>query len=155
MGFFRQEYWNGLPFPSSEDIPDQGSNPRLLQVSYFAGRFFTTVPPEKPKYKHTDKFKVNAWGWCTGMTQRDSMGREEGGGRREEGSGWGTHVYLWQFHFDIWQNQYNIVKLNKIKFKKEKKKNEKSYTMQIISIIKQLCLYWYQSRLKDKEYHCR
>ena len=58
MGFSRQEYWNGLPFPSSEDLPDQGSNPHLLQVSYFAGRFFTTVPPEKPKYKHTDKFKV-------------------------------------------------------------------------------------------------
>ena len=45
-----------------------------------------------------------AWGWCTGMTQRDGMGREEG-------SGWGTHVYLWQIHFDICQNQYNIVKL--------------------------------------------
>ena len=43
------------------------------------------------------------------------MRREE-----EEGSGWGTHVYLWQIHFDIWQNQYNIVKLNKIKFKKIK-----------------------------------
>jgi len=43
------------------------------------------------------------------------MGREEGGG-----SGWGTHVYLWQIHFDIWQNQYNIVKLNKIKLKKNK-----------------------------------
>ena len=42
----------------------------------------------------------------------------EAGGRRKEGSGWGTHVYLWQIHFDIWQNQYNIVKLNKIKFKK-------------------------------------
>ena len=47
------------------------------------------------------------------MTQRDGMRR------REEGSGWGTHVYLWQIHFDIWQNQYNIVKLNKIKFKKK------------------------------------
>ena len=41
------------------------------------------------------------------------------GGGREEGSGWGTHVYLWQIHFDIWQNQYNIVKLNKIKIKKK------------------------------------
>ena len=50
-------------------------------------------------------------GWCTGTTQRDGMGREEG-------SGWGTHVYLLQIHFDIWQNQYNIVKLNKIKKKK-------------------------------------
>ena len=23
---------------------------------------------------------LDAWGWCTGMTQRDGMGREEGGG---------------------------------------------------------------------------
>ena len=36
----------------------------------------------------------------------------------EEGSDWVTHVYLWQIHFDIWQNKYNIVKLNKIKKKK-------------------------------------
>ena len=43
-----------------------------------------------------------------------------GWGRREEGSGWGTHIYLWQIHFDIWQNQYNNVKLNKIKLKKKK-----------------------------------
>ena len=42
------------------------------------------------------------------------------GGRREEGSGCGTHVYLCQIHFDTWQNQYNIVKLNKIKFKKKR-----------------------------------
>ena len=34
---------------------------------------------------------------CTGTTQRDGMGREEG-------PGWGTHVYLWRIHFDIWQN---------------------------------------------------
>ena len=40
---------------------------------------------------------LDAWGWCTGTTQRDGMGREEG-------SGWGTHVYLWRIHFDIWQN---------------------------------------------------
>jgi len=52
---------------------------------------------------------LDAWGWCTGTTQRDGMGREEGGGFRM-----GRHVYLWQIHFDIWQNQYNIVKLNKI-----------------------------------------
>ena len=29
---------------------------------------------------------LDAWGWCTGTTQRDGVGREEG-------SGWGTHVY--------------------------------------------------------------
>ena len=28
MGFSRQEYWSGLPFPSPEDLPDPGSEPR-------------------------------------------------------------------------------------------------------------------------------
>ena len=27
MGFSRQEYWSGLPFPSPEDIPDPGIEP--------------------------------------------------------------------------------------------------------------------------------
>jgi len=27
MGFLRQEYWSGLPFPSSEDLPDPGIEP--------------------------------------------------------------------------------------------------------------------------------
>ena len=30
----------------------------------------------------------DAWGWCTGMTQRDGMGREVGGGGED-----GEHVY--------------------------------------------------------------
>ena len=30
MGFSRQEYWSGLPFPSPGDLPDQGSNPGLM-----------------------------------------------------------------------------------------------------------------------------
>ena len=25
---------------------------------------------------------LDAWGWCTGTTQRDGVGREEGGGFR-------------------------------------------------------------------------
>ena len=28
MGFFRQEYWSGLPFPSPGDLPDPGIEPR-------------------------------------------------------------------------------------------------------------------------------
>ena len=27
MGFSRQEYWSGLPFPSPEDLPDPGVEP--------------------------------------------------------------------------------------------------------------------------------
>ena len=66
------------------------------------------------------------WDWCI-------KEKERWGGRREEGSGWGTHVYLWQIHFDIWQNQYNIVKLNKIKFKKKEKKNLNIQKMKIMA----------------------
>ena len=34
IGFTRQEYWSGLPFPSPEDLPDRGIEPRspTLQV---------------------------------------------------------------------------------------------------------------------------
>ena len=39
MGFSRQEYWNGLPFPSSGDLPDPGIELTSLTL---AGRFFTT-----------------------------------------------------------------------------------------------------------------
>ena len=63
--------------------------------------------------------RFNARYWMLGA---GALGRPRGmvwRGRREEGSGWGTHVYG-QIHFDIWQNQYNIVKLNKIKLKKNK-----------------------------------
>ena len=28
MGFFRQEYWSGLPFPSPGDLPDPGIEPK-------------------------------------------------------------------------------------------------------------------------------
>ena len=47
----------------------------------------------------------NAWDWCPGITQRDGMGREVGGG-----SGLGTSVHPWWIHVDVWQNQDNIVK---------------------------------------------
>ena len=30
MGFSRQEYWSGLPFPSPRDLPTQGSSQSLL-----------------------------------------------------------------------------------------------------------------------------
>ena len=45
MGFSRQEYWSGLPFPSLGDLPDTGIEP---VTPAFAGRFFTTEPPGKP-----------------------------------------------------------------------------------------------------------
>ena len=34
MGFSRQEYWSGLPFPPPGIFPTQGSNPRLLHCRW-------------------------------------------------------------------------------------------------------------------------
>ena len=45
MGFSRQEYWSGLPFPSPGDVPDPGIEPRspALQADTL-----TSEPPGKP-----------------------------------------------------------------------------------------------------------
>ena len=32
MGFSRQEYWGGLPFPTPGDLPDSGIEPLSLEV---------------------------------------------------------------------------------------------------------------------------
>ena len=45
MGFSRQEYWSGLPFPSLGDLPDPGTEPLSLAL---AGGFFSPEPPGKP-----------------------------------------------------------------------------------------------------------
>ena len=52
MGFSRQEYWSGLPFPSPGDLPDPGIEPRspALQVDAL-----TSEPPGKPIFS----FKSN------------------------------------------------------------------------------------------------
>ena len=44
MGFFRQEYWSGLPFPPPGDLPNPGIEPASPALT---GRFFTTEPPGK------------------------------------------------------------------------------------------------------------
>ena len=47
MGFPRQEYWSGLPFPSPGDLPDAGIEPRspALQAD--------TLPSEPPGKPNT------------------------------------------------------------------------------------------------------
>ena len=44
MGFPRQEYWSGLPFPSRGDLPDSGI--KLVSLA-LAGVLFTAEPPGK------------------------------------------------------------------------------------------------------------
>ena len=49
MGLSRQEYWNGLPFLSPRDLPDQESNPHLLHRQAVLFCSLTTEPLGKPK----------------------------------------------------------------------------------------------------------
>jgi len=56
MGFSRQEYWSGLPFPSPGDLPDPGIEPRspLLKLD--------SLPSEPPGKPHmSDKHKQKEW----------------------------------------------------------------------------------------------
>ena len=45
MGFSRQEYWSGLPFPSPGDLPDPGIKPGSPA---FQADALTSEPPGKP-----------------------------------------------------------------------------------------------------------
>ena len=45
MGYSRQEYWSGLPFPSPRDLPNPGIEPRSPALQADA---LSSEPPGKP-----------------------------------------------------------------------------------------------------------
>ena len=53
MGFPRQEYWSGLPFPSPGDLPDPGAEPTSPALT---GEFFTINLPGKVLVAHSFLF---------------------------------------------------------------------------------------------------
>ena len=57
MGFPRQEYLSGLPFPSPEDLSSAGVEPVSPTL---AGGFFTTELPGKPRYLFIYSFRDNS-----------------------------------------------------------------------------------------------
>jgi len=56
MGFSRQDYWSGLPFPTPGDLPDSGSELTSPAAPALASKFFTTVPPQKPNQEKEDDY---------------------------------------------------------------------------------------------------
>ena len=50
MEFSRQEYWNGLPFPSPGDLSNIGSNPHLLSLLHWPSGYLSLAPPGKPSH---------------------------------------------------------------------------------------------------------
>ena len=47
IGFPRQEYWSGLPFPPQEDFPDPGIKPMSPAL---VGDYLCTALPGKPDF---------------------------------------------------------------------------------------------------------
>ena len=74
MGFPRQIYWSGLPFPSPGDLPDPGIEPMSLTFPAFSGRFFTTSTTweapfntYKGRYKYYNTFILNSIHKCKSL----------------------------------------------------------------------------------------
>ena len=48
MGFFRQEYWSGLPCPPPGDLPDAGFEPASFSLLHWQAGSLPLAPPGKP-----------------------------------------------------------------------------------------------------------
>ena len=61
MGFSRQEYWSGLPFPSPGDLPDPGIEPRSPALQ-------ADALPSEPPGKNLVVIKLNALLYSSGYS---------------------------------------------------------------------------------------
>ena len=77
MRFSRQEYWNGLPFPSPVDLSNPGTEPRSPALQADA---LPSKPPGKPI-----KWEVFLFSYFADEKTEAQGG--EGIGRREQGCG--------------------------------------------------------------------
>ena len=96
MGFSRQEYWSGLPFPSPGDLPDPGIEPGSPALEAEA---LTSEPPGKPRkhYFSLWSFKLLTWfykyrmvrwhHWLSGQEFKQTPGDSEGQGSLAQSMG--------------------------------------------------------------------
>ena len=104
MGFSRQEYWSGLPFPSPGDLPDPGIEPRSSALEADA---LTSEPPGKPGEKVGE--------WKTWLKSQHSENEDHGiwshhfMGNRCWNSGNSVRLYFWwlQNHCRGWLQPWN------------------------------------------------
>ena len=87
---------------------------------------------------------LNAWGWCTGTTQRDGMGREEGGGFRMENTCIPVADSFW----------YKAKPIQYCKVKKKKKRETQTYRTVFWILWEKARAGWYgRMALKHVNYH--
>ena len=61
VGFSRQEYSNGLPFPPPGKLPDPGIEPASHMSSALAGRFFTASATWKALIKTLKRLNFSSF----------------------------------------------------------------------------------------------
>ena len=62
MGFPRQEYWSGLPFPSLKDLHDSEIAPTSLLSPALAGGFFTNSATWETHIRAQTAFEISTYG---------------------------------------------------------------------------------------------
>ena len=68
MGFSRQEYWSGLPFPFPDDLPDPGIKPGSPALQADA---LPSEPPGKPIHNMVYKyFRLIVENYCLGKKKK-------------------------------------------------------------------------------------
>ena len=93
MGFPRQEYWSGLPFPSPGDLPHPGIEPRSPTLQADA---LTSEPPGKPIYC----IKI-MWMWALSLSFRISY-------LLYSWEMWDDTVSTWWMKWGEWHRYYDI-----------------------------------------------
>ena len=86
VGFSKQKYWSGLPFPPPGDLPYPGTKPTSPTSPVLTGMFFTTVPPREnsPGSRCWDGVSLqrnSSLGNATRMSTSERKAKEAGLGR--------------------------------------------------------------------------
>ena len=74
MGFYKQEYWSGLPFPSLGELPDPGIKPVSLVSPALAASSLPLAPPLPPGKPYQCSFPRMYQGLGHRMIRASGMG---------------------------------------------------------------------------------
>ena len=101
MGFSRQQYWSGLPFPSPEDLPDPEIEPRSPTLQADA---LTSEPPGSPVVKNLPASAKDIRDMVLSQHQEDPL---------EEGMATHSSILPWSIPMDRgdwWATVHRVAK---------------------------------------------
>ena len=76
LGFSRQEYWGGVPFPPPGNLPNPGIEPESLTSTALPGDSLPLMLPGMPYFNSRSTIKMSAHKfWLLPTSGRDLAGR--------------------------------------------------------------------------------